>query len=134
MHGSDVLFKWDENPDLNITPFVDVMLVLMAILMVTAPTIVYQEKITLPSGTKSNQTRKNPPLTIRMDRKRRVYLGSNVYELKSFASAFILKASSYSADSDVFIRADRSLRYADVILLLKIIKESGFRHVSLITE
>jgi len=47
------MYTWDDNPDLNITPLVDVMLVLMAILMVTAPTITYQEKIALPQGSKS---------------------------------------------------------------------------------
>ena len=43
-------FSWDDSPDLNITPLMDVMLVLMAILMVTAPTLTFQEQITLPQG------------------------------------------------------------------------------------
>ena len=41
-------YNWDETPELNITPLVDIMLVLLAILMVTAPVIVYQEEIALP--------------------------------------------------------------------------------------
>ena len=47
-------FKFtDEAPELNITPLVDIMLVLLAILMVTMPTITYQEDITLPDGSKA---------------------------------------------------------------------------------
>ena len=62
------MFSWDDNPDLNITPLVDVMLVLMAILMVTAPTITYQEQIDLPQGSKTIHTTKAKSLTIRMDK------------------------------------------------------------------
>jgi biopolymer transport protein ExbD len=46
-------FDWDSKPELNITPLVDVMLVLLAVLMVTTPTIIYEEKIILPSGSKT---------------------------------------------------------------------------------
>ncbi|MDE7448045.1 MAG: biopolymer transporter ExbD, partial [Helicobacter sp.] len=52
-------FNWDENPDLNITPLVDIMLVLLAILMVTAPVVVYQEEITLPRGSKSSKVQED---------------------------------------------------------------------------
>ncbi len=44
----------DEKPELNITPLVDIMLVLLAILMVTAPSITYEEKINLPQGSQKN--------------------------------------------------------------------------------
>ena len=62
------MFSWDDSPDLNITPLVDVMLVLMAILMVTAPTITFQEQITLPEGSKTQHVVKPKTLTIRMDK------------------------------------------------------------------
>ncbi len=47
------MFNWDDNPDLNITPLIDVILVLMAIFMVTLPIIQYQEQIELPRGSKT---------------------------------------------------------------------------------
>ena len=43
-------FEWEESPELNITPLVDVMLVLLAILMVIAPTVIYEEMIKLPQA------------------------------------------------------------------------------------
>ena len=128
------MFDWDENPDLNITPFVDVMLVLMAILMVTAPTITFQEQITLPKGTRSKKVEKVPTLTIRMDRQRKIYLGNDTFTLKDFADNFMLKSATLNKKADVFIRADENLPYKDVIYLLKSVKEAGFARVSLLTE
>ncbi|WP_456457708.1 ExbD/TolR family protein [Nitratifractor sp.] len=128
------MYRWDETPDLNITPFVDVMLVLMAILMVTAPTITYQEQITLPKGTRSKKVEKVPSLTIRMDRRRTIYLGHDTYTLRDFADNFMLKSAKLNKKSDVYIRADKSLPYGDVMYLLKSIKEAGFARVSLLTE
>ena len=128
------MYRWDETPDLNITPFVDVMLVLMAILMVTAPTITYQERITLPMGTRSKKVEKVPSLTIRMDRHRTIYLGNDTYTLRDFADNFMLKSATLNKKSDVYIRADKSLPYGDVMYLLKSVKEAGFARVSLLTE
>jgi len=128
------MFRWDDDPDLNITPFVDVMLVLMAILMVTAPTITYQEQITLPKGTRSKKVDKISSITIRMDRNRRIYLGNDTYSLRDFADNFMLKSASMNKKSDVYIRADETLPYKDVIYLLRSVKEAGFSRVSLLTE
>jgi len=128
------MFGWDDDPDLNITPLVDVMLVLMAILMITAPTINYEEQITLPQGTRSKVKDKTPTLTIRMDKEKKIYLGKEVYTLKDFADNFMLRSKKYNFKSDVFIRADENLAYRDVMYLLKSIKDVGFSKVSLITE
>jgi len=128
------VFSWDDDPDLNITPLVDVMLVLMAILMITAPTINYEEQITLPQGTRSKVKEKTPSLTIRMDSQKRIYLGKETFTLKDFADNFMLKSKQFNPQSDVFIRADEALAYRDVMYLLKSVKDVGFSRVSLITE
>ena len=128
------MFSWDDDPDLNITPLVDVMLVLMAILMITAPTINYEEQITLPQGTRSKVKDKTPTLTIRMDSQKRIYLGKETFTLKDFADNFMLKSKQFDPKSDVFIRADENLAYRDVMYLLKSVKDVGFGRVSLITE
>jgi len=127
------MYSWDEDPDLNITPFVDVMLVLMAILMVTAPTMTYREPITLPQGTRTHKVQKRS-ITIRMDKNRRIYLGKDRFTLKDFADNFMLKSAQMDKNSDVYIRADESLAYRDVIYLLRSVKEAGFSKVSLLTQ
>lgn len=126
--------NWDDEPDLNITPFVDVMLVLMAILMVTAPTMTYEEKIDLPQGTKSNEVEKESTVTIRMDANKNIYFGKDRFTLANFRDSFMLKSKNFKPTTTVFIRADKSLAYGDVIFLLKSVKDVGFTKVSLITE
>lgn len=128
------MFHWDDDPDLNITPLVDVMLVLMSILMITAPTINFEEQITLPKGSQSKSVEKPKTLTIRMDKEQNIYLGKDRYTLDDFADNFALKANKFDLNSDVFIRADEVLEYKDVIYLLKSVKEVGFTKVSLITQ
>ncbi len=127
------MFSWDDNPDLNITPLVDVMLVLMAILMVTAPTITYQEQIDLPEGSKTVKVVKPKTLTIRMDKNRKIYLNKETYTLATFADDFVNQSSKLDKSSEVYIRADERLQYKDVMYLLKSVKAAGFHKVSLIT-
>ena len=129
-----ILFEWDENPDLNITPFVDVMLVLMSILMVTAPAVVYRENINLPKGTKSERVKKSPDLNIRLDRSRVVHFDGKSYPLHSFKKQFVKDSTKISLDRMIYISADKELRYEDVMYLLRTLKFIGFTKVSLLTE
>ncbi len=127
------MFSWDDSPDLNITPLVDVMLVLMAILMITAPTITFQEQIDLPQGSKTVKVTKPKTLTIRMDKKQKIYLNNDTYALDTFADDFVNKSVKFDKNSEVYIRADEQLKYKDVMYLLKSVKAAGFEKVSLIT-
>ena len=127
------MFSWDDSPDLNITPLVDVMLVLMAILMVTAPTITYQEQINLPSGSKNVQAVEEKSLIIRMDKNKKIYLNHDIYGLDTFADDFINQSVKFDKNIKISIRADEQLKYKYVIYLLKSVKAAGFTKVSLIT-
>jgi len=127
------MFTWDDDPDLNITPLVDVMLVLMAILMITAPTITFQEQLTLPEGSKTVTVTKPKTLTIRMDKEKTIYLNKDTYTLDTFADDFVNQSVKFDKDSEVYIRADEALTYKNVMYLLKSVKAAGFEKVSLIT-
>jgi len=127
------MFTWDDDPDLNITPLVDVMLVLMAILMITAPTITFQEQLTLPEGSKTVTVSKPKTLTIRMDKHKKIYLNKDTYTLDTFADDFVNQSVKFDKDSEVYIRADEALTYKNVMYLLKSVKAAGFEKVSLIT-
>ena len=128
------MFSWDDSPDLNITPLVDVMLVLMAILMVTAPTITFQEQISLPHGSQTKHVSKPKTLTIRMDKDKKIYLNKDAYNLDTFADDFVNQSVKYDKTSEVYIRADEELKYKNVMYLLKSVKAAGFEQVSLITQ
>lgn len=127
-------YNWDETPELNITPLVDIMLVLLAILMVTAPVIVYQEEIALPQGSKSAKVEQDSKIEIRVDLSRNIYLKDDVLTFDSFPDTFVVFANAYDKETQVYIRADKNLKYDDVIYILRIAKQSGFSRVSLVTD
>jgi len=128
------MYDWEDKPELNITPLVDIMLVLLAILMVTTPAMVYQEKIVLPDGSKSSIVKKIPELEIRISKDRKVYIKKDMFLLKEFADNFILIKNKFNLKSIVYIKADETLRYKDVMQVLKSVKEAGFTKVSLETN
>lgn len=128
------MYSWDDTPDLNITPLVDVMLVLMAILMITAPTITFQEQITLPQGSKTVQVEKPTTLTIRIDKALKIYIKNDTYKADTFADDFVNKYANYDKTLDVYIRAHEDIQYKHVIYLLNTIKSAGFERVSLLTQ
>lgn len=131
MHEDEI--DLDEKPELNITPLVDVMLVLLAILMIGMPTIAYQEDITLPRGSKNKKLEQDSILEVRVSLDKKVYIKESVYELKGFADNFVLLSAPLDKKIPVFIRADKDLRYEDVMYILKSVKEAGFLRVSLVT-
>ncbi|NPA03956.1 MAG: biopolymer transporter ExbD [Epsilonproteobacteria bacterium] len=128
------MFDWEEKPELNITPLVDVMLVLLAILMVTTPAIIYQEEINLPKGSKTKAYKKTKSINIKVDAKKRIYVGKERFSYSNFADSFIMLAQKYERNIPIYISADKSLSYGDVMYILKVVKEAGFLKVSLITS
>ena len=83
-----MIYDWDDKPELNITPLVDVMLVLLAILMVIAPNIIYEESIKLPQGSVTQQLSKIPPVHITIDKDLRLKVNKEVYLLNNFIDNF----------------------------------------------
>lgn len=128
------MFDYNQKPDLNITPLVDVMLVLLAILMVTAPVIEYEENINLPNGSKSAKIQTIKKINISINKDKSIFINKKKYDYDSFADNFILFAKDLNRDTPVHIRADKTLQYEQVMYLLKISKEAGFFKVALITD
>lgn len=128
------MYDYNEKPDLNITPLVDIMLVLLAILMVTAPVIEYEESINLPKGSKSKTITNNKKIDILIQKNRVVTINKKKYEIENFADSFILFAQSMDRNTPIHIKADKDLVYNDIIFVLKSVKEAGFFKVALITD
>lgn len=128
------VFDWDEKPELNITPLVDVMLVLLAILMVISPNIVYEELIRLPKGSAQKEITKKEPVEIKISADKKITINKNQFKYETFADDFIQLSSSYKADSTVQISADGRLNYSDVMYVLSVVKKAGFQNVSLVTS
>lgn len=128
------MYLWDEDPDLNITPLIDVMLVLMALFMITIPVMHYEEKINLPDGSQKSSVSDAKALTIRIDKALNVYFKNDKFTLDSFPDAFRLKTGDVDKKQVVFINADKEIAYEKVIYLLKVVKQSNFTKVSLLTQ
>ncbi len=128
------MYDYNQKPDLNITPLVDVMLVLLAILMITAPVIEFEEPVNLPNGSKSQQIKDIKKISVLITKDRKILIGKNSYDLENFADSFILFSNDKNKDTPIHIRADKRLIYDDVIFVLKTVKEAGFFKVSLITD
>jgi len=128
------MYDYDQKPDLNITPLVDVMLVLLAILMVTAPVLEYEENINLPKGSRSQKVQQIKNIEILVDNKRTIKVNKKRYKFINFADNFVLYAKNKDRNIPVHIKADKGLKYQDVIFILKTVKEAGFFKVALITD
>ncbi len=129
------MINLDETPELNITPLVDIMLVLLAILMVTTPTIVYEEQILLPEGSKTKTSSvQKKDLTVIVDATKKVRIDQNTMDLRELPDNIVLIGAKYDKNSPVYIKADKSLIYDDVMFVLKSVKNAGFTKVALQTN
>ncbi len=129
-----MIYDWDDKPELNITPLVDVMLVLLAILMVIAPNIVYEESIKLPQGSVSKQLSEIPPVHIVIDKERNVKVNKENFLLNAFTDNFTTFSGKLDKKASVLISADKSLDYGIVMSVLAAVKQAGFSEVSLATN
>jgi len=128
------VYDFNQKPDLNITPLVDIMLVLLAILMVTAPVIEFEEPINLPKGSKSQQVQDFKKIDILITKDRSVRLNKKKIDINNFPDRFLLFVNGRDKKTPVHIRADKSLVYDDIIFVLKSVKEAGFYKVALVTD
>lgn len=127
------MFDWDEKPELNITPLVDVMLVLLAILMVISPNIVYEELIRLPQGSAQKEITEKKEIEISISDDKKIKIDDRSFAFETFNDDFIRYASSFPNNSTVRISADGRLAYNDVMMILSVVKKSGFQNVALVT-
>lgn len=128
------MFDWEEKPELNITPMVDIMLVLLAILMVIAPNIVFEETVILPQGSSSKQVEKIPPVHITINKEGVIRVNKEIFQLNAFSDNFYKYAQKLNLKASVLISADKRLDYGTVMSVLAAVKQAGFTEVSLATN
>jgi len=129
-----MVYDWDEKPELNITPLVDVMLVLLVVLMVIAPNIMFEENIKLPQGSTTQEVSKIPPVHITVDKEGNIKVNKENFLLNAFTDNFFLYAKKLDKKATVLISADKRLDYGVVMSVLAAVKQAGFTEVSLATN
>ena len=124
-----------KKPDLNITPFVDIMLVLLAILMVSVTASTYQEKnVNLPEGSKTNQAIKKATINIVIKKDGKILVNHKKYELKNFLESFNLEFGNYDKNSLVYIAADKDIKYNLFMKIYSSVVKLGFTQIGLLTK
>ncbi len=119
--------------EINVTPFVDVMLVLLIVFMVAAPLMVQGVPVDLPktSATKIVKVRKPMVVTLAPDGK--LYIRDEQVDRSSLISRLMAMRSD-EGDSVVYVRADRSIPYGEVMEVLGRVGETGYHRVSLLSQ
>lgn len=120
--------------EINVTPMVDVMLVLLIIFMVAAPLLTVGVPIELPqSQGEQLPSSSKEPLTISVAESGDIFIGEAKVELEEIADK--LKAiSKNGVDEQIFVRGDKGISYGRVMLVMGRISKGGFKKVSLVTE
>jgi biopolymer transport protein TolR len=122
--------------EINVTPFVDVMLVLLIIFMVAAPLLTGGVQVELPQA-KGRQLESNKePLVVSVTRSGQVFLGQEEKTPMSLdeLSKKLAAQRPEAREEPVFVRGDRAVEYGHVARVMARIKEIGFRKISLVTE
>ena len=119
--------------EINVTPFVDVMLVLLIIFMVTAPLLTAGVPIELPQAKGKQLEASKEPLTISVQANGDVFVGETKVALDDMAAK--LKAIAKNGyDEQIFVRGDKGISYGQVMRVMGRISAGGFKNVSLVTE
>lgn len=119
--------------DINITPFVDVLLVLLIIFMVAAPMMTSGIKIDLPQGATNPTNEKTQPLTLTIKSDGSIFLQEDQVKL-GMISTKLLELSGNNINNKIYVRADKNLDYGRVMDVVKTINLTGFSQVVLVTE
>jgi len=119
--------------EINVTPFVDVMLVLLIIFMVTAPMLTSGVPIELPDSKGQQLQTNKEPVTISVDKSGKVFIQETEIKLDELGPK--LKAiAKNGVEEQVFIRGDKGIDYGTVMRVMGRVKAAGFTKVSLVTE
>ena len=120
-----------ENHEINVTPFIDVMLVLLIIFMVAAPLSTVDVAVDLPVSTSKPQPRPDKPLFLTIKADNSLALGND-----SIASGSLASAMDAATNSDrqqrVFLRADKSVAYGELMRVMNLLRGAGYLKVALV--
>ena len=119
--------------DINVTPFVDVMLVLLVIFMVTAPMMMQGVDVTLPETTSEPLVAKKENLIVTINNKNQVYI--NDYQVTlDFLQEKLQKILKGRENREVYLRADKEISYGFVVRVMSELKGAGVEKLGMVTE
>jgi biopolymer transport protein ExbD len=127
-HGEDTLTEVHE---INVTPFIDVMLVLLIIFMVAAPLATVDIQVNLPASTAEPQQRPDKPLYVTLRSDLSLSVGNEPIPRDRLGPALETETKG-DKDARIFLRADKGVAYGEVMEILNLLRGAGFLKVALV--
>ncbi len=118
--------------EINVTPFVDVMLVLLVIFMLTAPILESGIEVDLPK-TKTVKVVSDEKVVVTIDKRQTIYVGNDPVNIHRLGS-FVLEHMKGAGDSPVFIRCDQSVPFGAFAQVIDALKQSSLTNINIVTE
>jgi len=119
--------------DINVTPFVDVMLVLLIIFMVTAPMMMQGVEVNLPQTTTKRIKSQEDPLILTITKKKEIFIETHRIKLDDLEQK-ALKIFENRRDKEILLKADKDVPYGFVIKVVSRIKNAGIEKLGMVTE
>jgi biopolymer transport protein ExbD len=123
--------EFAETHDINVTPFIDVILVLLIIFMVAAPLATVDVGVELPTSTAAPQPRPDKPLFVTLTADRSLALG-NAPLPRETLGAMLDAATGKDRDQRVYLRADKGVPYGEVMTVLNLLRGAGYLKIGLV--
>ena len=125
--------NYSENAEINVVPFVDVMLVLLIIFMVAAPLATVNVQVDLPPSNSEPTPNPKDPVFVSIQKTGEIYLGDNPVTLDRLGDAVMTRTLG-DRENRIMLRADRDVIYGNVMRVMNVLQDYGFYKVALVAE
>ncbi len=119
--------------EINVTPFVDVMLVLLIVFMVTAPLLTVGVPVDLPKTEARTLSDPEEPLVITLNAKGQIFLQDSQIEIQNLVPRLVAITDN-KPDTRIYVRGDQSITYGQIMQVMGTVNVAGFTRVALIAE
>ena len=121
----------DEHHEINVTPFIDVMLVLLIIFMVAAPLSTVDVPVELPASTATAKPRPDKPVFVSVKSDLTISVGDSSVSMRELGSA-LDRVVAHKATDPIFLRADTSVTYGNLMRIMNTLRDGGYLKVALV--
>ena len=120
-----------ENHEINVTPFIDVMLVLLIVFMIAAPLSTVDVPVDLPAAKVNPQPRPDKPVYLSVKSDLSISIGNNSVSEISLGAA-LAQATASDREQRIFLRADKSVSYGDLMRVMNLMRAEGYLKIALV--